>query len=497
MDQTFNQIYNLMGNYLPYLIGAIVILIVGWLVAWLVSSTIRGIIRKTSIDKKIASWSTEEKADMKVDLSKWTGKLVFWVIMLFVLIAFFQTLQLTLVTEPLNKLLSQIFEFAPQIVGALILILIAWIIATVIRVIIIKTLSASKINQKLSSKIGVEEGQVGSIAKPIGDTAYWLIFLLFLPAILSSLKLDGLLSPVQSLLNEILSYLPNILSAVVILVVGWFVARVVSRLVTNLLSAIGADKLGEKIGFENLTKEKRLSSVLGTVVFILILLPIVVAALNALQIDAVTKPASDMLNQILQALPAIFVAALLLIVSYFVGKLLSSFVGTLLSSLGFNKFFKKLGFTNISEDTSYSPSNVAGYLVLVSIMLFAFAEAFAVLKFNVLSNLVNQFILFGSQILLGLVILGFGLFLANLAFEAIKSSRAKQSSFLAMVARISIVVLAVAMALRQMGLANEIIIIAFGLTLGAIAIAVAVAFGIGGRDLAAKKLAEWNETLSK
>ena len=190
-------------------------------------------------------------------------------------------------------------------------------------------------------------------------------------------------------------------------------------------------------------------------------------------------------------------AALVLIVSYFVGKLLSSFVTTLLSGLGFNKFFVKLGFSKLAEETTYSPSNVAGYIVLISIMLFAFTEAFALLKFYVLSNLVDQFILFGSQILLGLVILGFGLFLANLASEAIKSSSAKQSLFLALVARLSIIILTVAMALRQMGLANEIITIAFGLILGAVAIAVAVAFGIGGRDLAAKKLADWNNELSK
>lgn len=496
MDQIYNQIYQLMGGYLPFLLGAIVILIVGWLAAWFISSLIRGIVRKTSIDKKIVAWSTGEKSDVKVDIPKWTGKLVFWILMIFVLIAFFQTLQLTLVTEPLNKFLSQLFEFAPQLFGALILILIAWLLATVVRLLIVKTLNASKINEKLSDKIETEGGKGVSISKPLGDTAYWLIFLLFLPAILSALKLEGLLAPVQGLLNEILSYLPNILSASVILVVGWFVAKIISRVVTNLLAAVGIDNLGEKVGFETLSKEKRLSSVLGTIVFILILLPIVVAALNALQIDAVTRPASNMLNQILVALPSIFVAALILAVSYFVGKLISGFVSNLLSGLGFDKFFIKLGFKKFAEETTYSPSNVVGYIVLISIILFAFTEAFALLKFNFLSDLVNQFILFGSQILLGLVILGFGLFLANLAFEAIKTSGTKQSSLLALITRIAIIVLSVAMALRQMGLANEIITIAFGLILGAIAIAAAIAFGIGGRDLAAKKLADWNEKLS-
>ena len=497
MQQIFDQIYNLIGSYVPNLLGAIVILILGWFAAWLISTFIRGMLRRTSIDKKIASWSGEGETEIEIDIAKWGGKFVFWILMVFVLIAFFQALKLTIVTEPLNKLLSEFFQFAPQLIGAVILILIAWVIATLIRIIIVKALNASKIDEKLTRKVGMEEERVGPISKPLGDTAYWLIFLLFLPAILSSLKLDGLLAPVQGLLNEILLFLPNILTGAVILVVGWFVARIVSRVVANLLAALGTDRLGEKIGLETLTKEKRLSSLLGTIVFILILLPIVVAALNALNVEAVTQPASNMLNRILDALPSIFVAALVLIIAYFVGKLLAGFVTTLLSGLGFNKFFVKLGFSKLSEETTYSPSNLVGYIVLISIMLFAFTEAFALLRFEVLSDIVSRFIFFGSQILLGLVILGFGLFLANLAFETIRSSHAKQSSFLALVARISIITLAVAMALREMGLADEIITIAFGLILGAVAVAIAVAFGIGGKDIASKKLNDWNEKLTE
>ena len=51
------------------------------------------------------------------------------------------------------------------------------------------------------------------------------------------------------------------------------------------------------------------------------------------------------------------------------------------------------------------------------------------------------------------------------------------------------------MALRQMGLANEIINMAFGLILGAFAVAAAIAFGIGGKEIAAKKLNQWNESI--
>jgi uncharacterized membrane protein len=51
------------------------------------------------------------------------------------------------------------------------------------------------------------------------------------------------------------------------------------------------------------------------------------------------------------------------------------------------------------------------------------------------------------------------------------------------------------MALQQMGLADEIISLAFGLLFGAIAVAAAIAFGLGGRDIAARQLDEWHGTI--
>ena len=116
-------------------------------------------------------------------------------------------------------------------------------------------------------------------------------------------------------------------------------------------------------------------------------------------------------------------------------------------------------------------------------------------RFLVLAELVAQFMVFAGHVLLGLVIFGIGLFLSNLASRTVEASSAAQAPLLALAARVSILVLAGAMALRQMGLANEIITLAFGLLLGSIAVAAAVAFGIGGRELAADALKSWTSKL--
>ena len=91
----------------------------------------------------------------------------------------------------------------------------------------------------------------------------------------------------------------------------------------------------------------------------------------------------------------------------------------------------------------------------------------------------------------GLVILAIGLWLANFVCELVRSSGTPSAPFLASVARVAILTLAFAMALQHMGLADEIINLAFGLLLGAIAVAVALAFGLGARDIAGREVEKW------
>jgi hypothetical protein len=83
------------------------------------------------------------------------------------------------------------------------------------------------------------------------------------------------------------------------------------------------------------------------------------------------------------------------------------------------------------------------------------------------------------------------------AAKTVQASGVAQAGLLALATRVSILVLAGAMALRQMGLASEIINMAFGLLLGAIAVAVALAFGLGGREAAARELEEWLRSVKK
>jgi len=305
-----------------------------------------------------------------------------------------------------------------------------------------------------------------------------------------------LLKPVQGMVEKILAFLPNIFTAVVIVLVGWLVARMVQRIVTNFFEAIGTDRLSEKVGMASAMGKKKLSGLLGMLIYILILIPILVAALNTLALEAITQPASKMLEMILMAIPNIFAALFILIISYMIGRVVAGLVSKIFEGAGFNSVLARLGIgEEIPVDKKWTPANVVGNIVLIGIMLFAFIEAVNRLGFTKMADLLAGFTVLAGQVILGLVIFGVGLLLAKLVSKAILSTAPAQASLLAMTARIAIMVLAGAIALRQMGLANEIISLAFGLIIGAIALALALAFGVGGREIAAKELEEWVKSM--
>lgn len=483
------QTTQFVGHYVPSALAAIAVLIIGWIVALAIAAIVRGALRRMGLDRRLSDSVAAEGEVDHLQISSRVGKGVFYLIMLFVLVAFFQTLGLTIVTQPLTAFLNQLFEYAPRLIAAGILLFLAWVVANVLRFVVRKILMATTIDRRLSREAGVEKEESLPVAKTLSDATYWLVYLLFLPALLDALAVPGLLAPVRDMVAKVLAFLPNLLAAAVILGIGWFIARIVQRIATNLLVAAGADQLSERVGLSQALGKSKLSAVLGLLIYILVLIPVIVGSLNALQMEAVTGPASQMLNIILGTLPGILAAVLVIGVAYVVASVVSGLAANMLSAVGFDRLPARLGLAAEPAKGRRTPSQIAGTIIMVAIVLFAIMQALPMLGFDLFAGMMYEFLTFAGHVLLGLVIFGFGLFLAKLVADMIRDSGIENARLLATIARIATLVLAGTMGLRQMNLAQEIVTLAFGLTLGAVAVAAAIAFGIGGRS-AAKTLVD-------
>jgi hypothetical protein len=521
---TLEDIWDSIEDTVPdYVAGAIVILIVGWIVAWVVSKVVAGAVRRAGLGRRLGRYIGGD-GTAEADGASAIGRVVFYVIMLFVVMAVLDRLNLQLVTEPLNEMLSGIFAFIPNLIGAAILVLLAWILARILRTVVFQLSRTVRLDERLRAVSAGEPegaavplpqgesavpqrqtssataaapagGEVFPLSRALSEVAYALVFLLFLPAILDVLQLDGLLEPVNELLNKVLGFIPNLVAAALILVVGWFVARLVARLVVNLLAALGADRFSERIGVAAALGGQRLSDLLGLVVYALILIPVIIAALNALQLPALTQPASAMLETLLEIIPKALAAAAILVIAYVVGRVVSELVANLLAAVGFNGLPARLGLGTAVEGAAapgrWTPSRIVGTLVLIAFMWFATIEALEVLGLDQVTVLLADLVELAGHILLGLIIIAIGFWLARLAARAIRGSRLSQPNVFAVAAQVAILLLFGAMGLRQMGVANSIINTAFTILLGATGIAIAIAFGVGGRDTAGRLLERW------
>ncbi len=124
-------------------------------------------------------------------------------------------------------------------------------------------------------------------------------------------------------------------------------------------------------------------------------------------------------------------------------------------------------------------------------MLFGAVTATEILQLTQLTLIVRAVMEIAGQVLIAMVILAIGLYVANLAYRLIQSSGTSSSGLLAQIARAAILFLVGAMALGQVNIAPGIVNLAFGLLLGAVAVAIAIAFGLGGREVANEQLKKW------
>lgn len=497
---------------------AIGILVIGYVIALIAEFLTKKLLDSTDIDNRIAGWIGGQQGGTEMPpVDKWIASAVFWLVMIFALVGFLDKLQLTAASQPLTSLLNQITVFLPKVLGAAGLLAVAWLLATISKLVVTRGLRLFRLDERLNQQVaGTPAQNQLALSETLGNALYWFIFLLFLPSVLSTLELEGTLQPVQRLLDDILSILPNVLAALFIGATGWLIAQIVRRIVTNLLAATGTDLLGARVGLTQSRGGQTLSWIVGTIVYVLILIPTAIAALNALRVDAISAPAVSMLTQILNAIPQIFTAGVILAIAYFIGRFVADLVANILTGIGFNNIFYWLGLQSRPNLTvapptvnpldpyatviqpepatglpSRTPSEIAGIVALVGIMLFATVTATDVLNLDALTSIVNQIIVISGRVLIGLVVFAIGLYLANLAYNLIASSGTRQARLLAQTARISIIALVSAMALQQMGIASNIVNLAFGLLLGAIAVAIALAFGLGSRDIAAEQVREW------
>ncbi|WP_343753633.1 mechanosensitive ion channel, partial [Alkalibacterium iburiense] len=201
--------------------------------------------------------------------------------------------------DSLQRGFNSFVDFLPNLIMGIVLILVAWLVATLVKKAIVKGLEATGLASRLQNWGAANtEEQGNSMVDALGKVGYFLVWVLFLPGIFATFGLDTIGQPIQNMMDTALAYLPNIIGALVILVLGFYAAKFVKNLVYNLAVAANLDRFLNKLTGSADTSavqenKSTIANVLANIVYFLIIIPVVLAALDVLDIQTIAQPVSD------------------------------------------------------------------------------------------------------------------------------------------------------------------------------------------------------------
>ncbi|MFL6776543.1 MAG: mechanosensitive ion channel [Sphingomicrobium sp.] len=391
---------------------------------------------------------------------------------------------------------AQLMNWGPKILIAILILVVTWVVARAVKWVIQKAID--RIPALRKHVTGAPEETVGH---QLGTIAKLIIWLVGIMAALQFLGFAQILTPINELVNEIFAFLPRLIGAGLIFFVGLILSRIVKRLVETVLTAANIDGLLARLGIGSTEGTVRtdpaavppgaapgatrtsIARAAGVLVYALIIIPFAIASLQVLGIEAISGPATDMLNQILAAIPRILAAALWIGIAFIAGRFLKTIIEAILPPTGFDDAIRSTG---VLPATAF-PSRIVANVAMIAIILAASIEAARQLGGGTIAIFLAQVTELGGKVIFGTLIIVVGIFLARIVANLVGSGTGEGGSAQTIV-RYAIIALFTAIGLMFMGLADQIVMMAFGLILGSAAVATALAFGLGGRDAAARIL---------
>lgn len=394
------------------------------------------------------------------------AKAIYYVCLAFVLVAFFSYLNIDAVTLPLVTLLNGVAGAVPNILKAVLFGVGGFLLAKGVRRVLLSLLTRVDFEARVGRLAGELDAEEAKAAKKkgkkpsekqpfsntIADVAYWFILVVVAIPVLEALQISALAGPLSNALASITAYLPRIGGAIVLLLVGWLVARAARGLVSGVVSKIGVDRVVTRLGFGALAREQPLSSVLGTIAMVFVFLQFAILAVGRLELAEVSVPLSQMLERVYGYLPKLFVGAIILAVGVLLARVVGNLSARVLAAVGFNTFVTHLGLFKDEElakkqdeesrkvvedglhrlegDTGETdteepaedelfarhgssgiktPADVAGLVLGAVVVLLFLKQSLVTLELTSLSGMLDRLVEFLPHVVAAIVVLGAGL----------------------------------------------------------------------------------------
>lgn len=481
--------------------GALLFFVVGWVVAKSISYGVFTLLSKTDFDNKIAKRlginllikETKPGEDGGA-LERFVAKVVYYLLMLLVLVGVLQIAGFSQVAAPLQGLVDTVVQALPRVAKAGIIMVVAYVAGRILKLIISGSLDSLGVDSRFAKLTESEEDDAPDsprrFSEASGNVVFWLLIVFGLAGALEALEIEPLAAPLRNAIDHVVGLLPRLAVAGLIVFIGYALGRILRVLVRNVLQGLGFDRLVARVGLDKVTGDSSASDVIGLALMVFVMVQATIAALNELGLETLAGPLTEMVGRFWNMLPALAASVLIVAVGVFVGGLLRRLVATALRNLGFDRLMERLGFEKISdrEDRLGEFSEMIAFAVQVGVVLLAVAQALDNLALDTWSVYVNTFlsyVLKNVAVALAVVLVGFviGGYVRDL-IQSRNEDDNEAGKWIAEFARYLVLVFAFTMAVAQLDVAEDFVLMTFGLLFGALCLAIALAFGLGSRDVA-------------
>ncbi len=507
------------------LVLALLMFIAGWLVARVIAGVIYRVLRKTEIDNKLAKklgveMLLDERAKKPGDedvLERGLSRAVFWLLMALVVVAVLDFAGLEQAAGPIQRLVDTVVQALPLIGKAIVILVVAYFAGYILRKVVSKAISVAGFDKRLASldedageaqaKDAGEEREQTPFSETAGQVVFWLVMVLGLAGAFDALQIRAISGPMSNVVNTVMGLIPIIGVAALVGVGGYVLAKVVRVIVTRALESLGFDKLVAKFKLDGLFGSSSPSRVLGWLAMALVLVQTVIAALDQVGLETLSAPMTDMMGQFWALLPALAISALFVVLGVVAGRLLRGIVQRALVGVGFDRLMDRLGFGQIAEreDELGKPAGLVAFVVQVVVVLLAVVQGLDNLGLETWADYVDALLRFAvTRAAVALLIVGVGFVVGGYVRDLIEARQrgeqppvaegeaapAREPVWMAEFARYAVLVFAFTMAVHQLGVAEDFVLISFALLFGGLCLAGALAFGLGSRDLAGEIVRE-------
>ena len=213
----------------------------------------------------------------------------------------------------------------------------------------------------------------------------------------------------------------------------------------------------------------------------------------------IVAPVSEMLTKLVGYMPTLFGALIILTIGWVVAKTLRRVVSRGLETIHFNKLADKAGISEILNKGGLktSANEVLSSLVYWLVIIMVLVMVVNALGLPQASSVLETLFAYIPNVIAAMFVLVVGMFLANFVSGIIRTAAGNASlpkpEMLAVVSRWAIIIFAGTISLRELGIATLMVTTTFNIILGGVCLGLALAFGLGGRDAAAKYLNEWQQ----